>query len=195
MLALLTSSIAINFIDRQTFSVLAPLLRQELGFTNTQYSVMVFSFLLGMAVMQVPMGTLLDRVGPRRTFTGLVVGWSLVNATHALARQVWSFSALLFLLGNFECGNYSGGMKVISQWFPTRERALAGGIFNSGTLVGPILAPPLIVWLTRQYSWQFAFLATSTLGLIWLFFWLRFFHQPRWHPRLAPSELALIEKD
>lgn len=194
ILALLTASFAINFIDRQTFSVLAPVLRQEFGFTNTDYSIMVFCFLLGMSVMQLPIGILLDRLGPRRTFTLIVLGWSFTTAAHALARPFWQLSALRFLLGNFECGNYSGGMKVISQWFPARERALAGGIFNSGSLIGPVIAPPLVVWLTQRFNWQFAFLATSTLGLFWLFFWLRLVYEPRQHPRLQPAELAHIEE-
>ncbi len=193
ILALLTTSFSINFIDRQTFSVLAPVLRKEFDFTNTDYSIMVFCFLLGMAVMQVPIGMLFDRLGPRRTFSLIVLGWSFTTAAHALARGLWQFSALRFLLGNFECGNYSGGMKVVSQWFPARERALAGGIFNSGSLIGPVIAPPLVVWLTQQFNWRFAFLATSTLGFLWLAFWLRLFHEPRRHPRLLRSELALIE--
>lgn len=195
ILALLTSSIAINFIDRQTFSVLAPVLRQELGFTNTEYSIMVSSFLLGMALMQIPMGILLDRVGPRRTFSLIVLGWSVTTAMHALGRTMWQFSALRLLLGGFECGNYSGGMKVISQWFPTRERALAGGIFNAGTLIGPVVAPPLVIWLSLKYNWQFAFLVTSTLGLFWLLFWLRLYDEPRQHRRLAPAELTTIEEN
>lgn len=195
ILALLTASIAINFIDRQTFSVLAPVLRQEFGFTNTHYSIMVFCFLLGMGLMQIPIGILLDRIGPRRTFTLIVLGWSFTNAAHALGRTVWQFSALRLLLGNFECGNYSGGMKVISQWFPTRERALAGGIFNAGTLIGPVVAPPLVVWLTLQFNWKFAFVVPSSLGLVWLILWLRLFYEPRRHPRIASDELALIEGD
>lgn len=193
ILALLTASFSINFIDRQTFSVLAPVLRKEFNFTNTDYSIMVFCFLLGMAVMQIPIGTLFDRLGPRRTFSLIVLGWSFTTAAHAWARGLWQFGALRFLLGNFECGNYSGGMKVVSQWFPARERALAGGIFNSGSLIGPVIAPPLVVWLTQQFNWRFAFLATSTLGFLWLAFWLRLFHEPRQHPRLTPQERALIE--
>jgi len=193
ILALLTASISINFIDRQTFSVLAPVLRREFGFTNTDYSVAVFCFLLGMAVMQVPIGTLMDRWGPRGAFTLIVLGWSITNSLHALARQLWQFSGLRFLLGNFECGNYSGGMKVVSQWFPSRERALAGGIFNAGTLIGPIVAPPLVVWLSLQFNWKIAFLATSSLGLLWLPLWRRLFYPPWQHPRLSPSEREYIE--
>ena len=175
VLALLFASITVNLVDRQTLSVLAPVIRDELHLSNTQYSVILFCFLLGMAVFQIPAGMLLDRRGARAGLPLLMLWWSVANALHAGARSVAQFSLLRFLLGAGECGNYSGGIKVISQWFPPKQRALAGGLFNSGTVLGSFLAPPIIIWIARISSWRTAFLLPSTLGLLWIIPWLVFY--------------------
>ena len=124
ILALLFFSIAINLLDRQVLSLVAPILRDEFHLSATQYSYIVFSFLLGLALAQVPAGTLLDRRGVRFGLPFILLWWSAANALHATARSVASFCAFRFLLGVGECGNYSGGVKVIGEWFPARERAL-----------------------------------------------------------------------
>jgi len=172
VLALLFASIAVNLIDRQTLSILAPVIRDELHLSNTQYSVIIFYFLLGMAIFQVPAGILLDRRGARRGLPLLMLWWSVANALHAGARTVAQFSLFRFLLGAGECGNYSGGIKVISQWFEPKQRALAGGIFNSGTVIGAFLAPRIIVWIAERYGWRWAFVLPSALGLLWILPWL-----------------------
>jgi MFS transporter, ACS family, hexuronate transporter len=172
VLALLFGSITVNLIDRQTLSILAPVIRDELHLSNTQYSVIIFYFLLGMAVFQVPVGMLLDRYGTRRGLPLLMLWWSAANALHAGARTVSQFSLYRFLLGAGECGNYSGGIKVISQWFEPKQRALAGGIFNSGTVIGAFLAPAVIVWISATFGWRWAFVLPSALGLIWIVPWL-----------------------
>jgi ACS family hexuronate transporter-like MFS transporter len=172
VLFLLFLSIAVNLLDRQVLSVLAPVIRDELGLSNTQYSLILFSFLLGMTLTQVPAGMLLDRWGARRGLALLMAAWSAANALHALARGVGHFALFRFLLGAGECGNYSGGIKVISQRFPPEERALAGGLFNSGTVVGAFLAPPLIVWIALHFGWRMAFVLPSALGMLWILPWL-----------------------
>jgi ACS family hexuronate transporter-like MFS transporter len=172
VLALLFFSIAINLLDRQVLSVLAPVIRDELGLSNQQYSYIVVSFMLGMTLFQVPAGALLDRWGARRGLPLLMLWWSAANALHAAARGVWHFCACRFLLGAGECGNYSGGIKVISQWFPPRERALAGGIFNSGTVIGAFVAPAIIVAISARFGWRWSFVMPSVLGLLWIGPWL-----------------------
>ena len=172
VLALLFASITVNLIDRQTLSILAPLIREELHLSNTHYSIILFYFQLGMTLFQVPAGMLLDRRGTRLGLPLLMLWWSAANALHAGARTVAQFSFFRFLLGAGECGNYSGGIKVISQWFAPEERALAGGIFNSGTVIGAFLAPPLIVWIAATYGWRWAFVLPSALGLLWIPPWL-----------------------
>jgi ACS family hexuronate transporter-like MFS transporter len=175
LLALVSSAFIINFIDRQVLANVAPLLREELRFSNTDYSLMVAAFLLGMALFQLPAGLLMDRKGTRFGFSVIVLWWSIASGLHAFARSVSQFCTLRFLLGAGECGNYSGGLKLIAQRFPTEERALAGGIFNSSIFVGSIVAPPLVVWLTLRFSWHVAFLVPSTLGFLWLAAWARSF--------------------
>jgi len=172
VLALLFSSIAINLLDRQVLSVLAPVIRDELQLSNQQYSYIVVSFMLGMTLFQVPAGALLDRWGARRGLPVLMLWWSVANALHATARGVWHFCVFRFLLGAGECGNYSGGIKVIAQWFPPRERALAGGVFNSGTVIGAFVAPAIIVGIAAQFGWRWAFVLPSALGLLWIAPWL-----------------------
>lgn len=157
LLALISVAFVINFLDRQTLSTVAPLLRDELHLSNTDYSLIVASFLLGMALFQLPAGWLMDRKGPPFGFALIVCWWSLASGLHAMARTVAQFCTLRFLLGAGECENYSGGLKLIAQQFPTEERALAGGIFNSCIFVGSVVAPPLVVWLTMSFSWRLAF--------------------------------------
>lgn len=172
LLSLISAAFIINFLDRQVLSVLAPVLQRELNLSNTQYGVIVFSFLLGMGTFQIPAGMLMDRVGPRRGFTIIVALWSAASFLHCTARSAAQFSLLRFVLGGAECGNYSGGLKLISQIFSTRERALAGGIFNSCTFVGSVVAPIIVVWLTLRFSWPATFMVASSIGFIWLIPWL-----------------------
>ena len=195
ILFLLVAAITINILDRQVLSLVAPVLRDEFGFSNTQYGIIVFCFLLGMMLGQVPAGTLMDRKGARLGFTVIVCWWSAANILHAFARSLFHFCFFRFLLGMGECGNYSGGIKVISQWFPPRERALAGGIFNSGTLLGAMIAPPVIVFLTLRFGWPNAFILPSLLGFVWLAAWLRVYHEPWRHPRLSEEQRLAAEQE
>jgi ACS family hexuronate transporter-like MFS transporter len=171
ILAMLFAAMTINILDRQVLSMVVPVLREKFHFSDTAYGVIIFCFLLGMTLGQVPIGIMLDRRGARAGYAIILGYWSVVNMLHGFAGSVAQFSVLRFLLGTGECGTYSGGVKVIGQWFPVQERTLASGIFNSGSLVGAIVAPPLIVALMSRYGWQAAFLIPSGLGLLWLLPW------------------------
>ena len=178
ILLLLFLAITINVLDRQVLSLVAPVLREQFGLSNTQYGIIVFCFLLGMAAGQVPIGAWIDRIGARRGLASIAAFWSAANLAHAFLRSVLQFSAMRFLLGLGECGNYSAGIKVIGQWFPPRDRALAGGFFNGGSLVGAIIAPPLITWLTLRHGWRAAFLLPSAAGALWILPWLKTYRPP-----------------
>jgi ACS family hexuronate transporter-like MFS transporter len=178
VLALLFFSITINLLDRQVLSVAAPVLRDTLGISATGYGKIVFAFMLGMALTQLPAGMILDRWGPRRGLAAMCGWWSAANLLHAFARTVPQFAVFRFLLGMGECGNYSGGLKVITRWFPARERALAAGIFNSGSLAGPIIAVPLVTWLMLRFGWPTAFLLTGSLGFLWAVAWGLVYRDP-----------------
>ena len=172
ILILLLLSLTVNLLDRQVLSVLAPVIRDHLDLSNTEYSYIVLSFLLGMTLFQVPAGMLLDRCGVYVGLPALMIIWSSANALHASARTIAQFCFFRFLLGAGECGNYSAGIKVISRLFPPNSRALAGGVFNSGTLVGAFLAPPLVVAISVRFGWHAGFLLPSVMGLFWIVPWL-----------------------
>lgn len=194
VLALLFASIAINLLDRQVLSVMAPLIRDELHITNTGYSYIVFCFLLGLTLAQVPAGIWLDRRGARVGLPVIMAVWSAANALHSLARAVWHFCFFRLMLGVGECGNYSAGVKVISQRFPPHERALAGGLFNSGSVIGAFLAPFVLVKLAAAFGWRMTFLLPSLLGLLWIVPWLIFYRDTDRPPAATtrPAFLPLL---
>lgn len=170
---LLLFSMTVNFMDRLVLGSVAPTLQLRLHFTNTQYAYIVFAFSLGMTLGQVPAGALIDRIGFRAALPSLLAGWSLTNLMQALARTVSAFSGLRFVMGLFECGNYPAGVKAMGELLPPDQRAFALGIFNSGSLLGSVIASPLVVYTTIHYGWQTAFVIPSLIGLIWLLPWLQ----------------------
>lgn len=175
IVALLSASIAINLVDRQVLSLVAPVLRQRFSLSDTQYAYIIVGFQLGMLLGQVPAGMFLDWAGARLGFIFIFVSWSVVNGLHALSRGLASLMGLRFLLGLSECGDYSGGIKVVASLFPPEMRALAGGVFNGGAQLGAILSPPIVVLITLHWGWRSAFLLPSLLGLVWLVPWLILF--------------------
>lgn len=170
---LLLVSMTVNFMDRLVLGSVAPTLQSTLHFSSTQYSYIVFAFTLGMTLGQIPAGALVDRIGFRAAMPGLCAGWSLANALQALARTVSAFSGLRFVMGMFECGNYPAGVKAVGELFPPDQSAFALGIFNSGSILGSVIAPPVVVLITLHYGWRAAFLLPSLIGLIWLVPWLQ----------------------
>lgn len=185
--------IAICILDRQILSVVAPVLTASLHLSNSEYGLILFCFLAGMTIGQIPVGMMIDRIGARRGFVLIFCVWSLASVGHAFMHSVAQFSALRFLLGLAECGAYSGGTKVIAQWFPAEDRAFAAGIFNSGSLAGAVAAPPLIVFLTLHFGWRAGFVLPSIAGFLWIMPWLRTYWEPWRHPRLrdAAPELTI----
>jgi MFS transporter, ACS family, hexuronate transporter len=194
VLGLLFLITVINFIDRQGLSVVAPVLRDSLHLSATDYGVMVAFFQFGMMLAEFPMGTLMDRRGVRFGLSFAVIWWSLANAAHALARSLGQFCALRFWLGTGQCGNLSGGVKVVSRWFPAQERALAIGIYNGGCLIGPMIAPPLLVFITLRLGWPAAFVLPSAAGVVLAFAWMSFYRDPERHAWLSEAEKNYIQE-
>lgn len=182
----------INYIDRLTVSVLAPVITADLHLSNLGYASLGTWFLLAYTISQGLSGRIYDRIGTRRGFAFSITLWSVAAMGHALARGLGSLSLFRFMLGLGEAGNWPGAAKVGAEWFPARERALAMAIFNSGAAIGSIIAPPVIVWLQLRYGWQTTFVVTGGLGLLWLTIWLIFYRRPEEHSRLGVDELALI---
>ncbi len=192
MVGLIFLATVINYIDRQTVSVLKTAISQDLGLSNSDYAAVQNSFLVFYGISQVVSGRLFDVIGTRRGFVFSIVVWSLAALAHATARTASAFAFFRAVLGFGEAGNWPGAAKVVGEWFPVRERALGMGIFNTGAAVGGALSPPIIAWLATAYGWRMTFVVTGSLGFIWLALWLIFFHSPSRHPWITEAERAHI---
>jgi len=212
--ALLFLAATVNYIDRQVIGILKPTLQAEFGWSEMDYADIVFSFQIAYAVGLVLAGRLIDRLGTRIGFAIAIVVWSVAAMAHAEATlfgpwvaallgmfgfaysaSVAGFMGARFMLGLGEAGNFPASIKAVAEWFPKKERALATGIFNSGTNVGSLLTPLAVPWITLHYGWYWAFVATGLIGFLWLALWWPMYRSPEKHPRVSPAELAHIQSD
>lgn len=177
VVALLFAATTLNYIDRQTLSVVAPYIRDDLSITNEGYGYAVGSFLAAYTVMHVVSGRIVDAVGTRLGLALAVAWWSVAAMLHAAARGVGSLCFFRFLLGAGEAGGYPAAIKCVGEWFGASERALATGLFNTGAAAGALVAPPLVAWLVLRAGWRTAFLATGAAGLLWVFAWLQIYNR------------------
>jgi ACS family hexuronate transporter-like MFS transporter len=175
VVGLLFLSTLINYLDRQTLSIVAPLLRDQFSLSNVDYSHIVFAFLLGYTLSQILVGKLIDRVGTRAGMLMCVAVWSAATIVHGLALGFVSFCLARFFLGIAEAGNWPGAVKAISENFPPQRYALAAGIFNSGSFFGAIIAAPLIAALVQTWGWRWMFAAIGVTGFTWICMWTKFY--------------------
>jgi len=192
--ALIFTSTVINYVDRQTLSVVAPVLTTELNITPVEYGNILQAFLVAYTVMYVVSGMLVDRWGTRVSLAAFVVWWSVSNVLHMAARSAFQLGLFRFLLGVGEPGNYMAAARAISEWYPPRERAFVNGLVNAGSAIGAVIAVPLVTWLTLRHGWRFAFLATGAAGFVWVVFWLLLYRLPERHPYLTEGELRHIRE-
>lgn len=193
ILGLVVGGAIINYLTRSTMGVAAPTLMQELGITTQQYSWITSAFQLGI-MMQPVAGYVLDTLGLRTGFAIFAGAWSLIAMAHALAGSWPAFAFLRGLLGLAEGSANPAGMKTVSEWFPAKERGMAGGVFNMGASVGSMLAPPLVAWAILSFNWRAAFVITGVLGLAWLAAWLILYRSPDSHPALSEQERRYIDE-
>jgi ACS family hexuronate transporter-like MFS transporter len=193
--ALLFFGTTMNYVDRQVLGLLAPELQTKIGWNEVQYGYIVTAFQAAYALGLLLMGRLIDLIGTRIGYALSIGIWSLSAAAHALARTPLGFGAARFALGVGEAGNFPAAIKTVAEWFPKKERALATGIFNSGTNVGATIGPLLVLWIASRYGWQSAFVSTGLLSFIPIFFWVRSYRRPQEHPRLSAAELQYIQSD
>ena len=193
--AILFASTVINYVDRQTLSLLAPYLKLEHHWTNTDYANIVVAFRVAYSIGQTLFGRLLDRIGTKRGLTFTVLFYSIVSIFTPLARGFYSFLSFRFLLGAAESGNWPGATKAVSEWFPKHERGLATAFFDSGSSIGGALAPFIVLWFYFHWGARWAFIVPGLLGLLWLIVWRRFYYTPQQHPRIGNSELQMILAD
>src|SRR5437899_3788385 len=219
--ALLLFGAVINYIDRQVIGILKPTLVETFGWSDERiYSSIIFSFQLAYAIGFIIAGRVMDGIGVRRGFALAVTLWSIAAVAHGAAGWVpsWHFPMLnlaansgfaivtlagaavgfalaRFALGLGESGAFPASIKTVAEWFPKRERALATGIFNSGTNLGAIITPLLVPWITLRYGWPAAFIATGAIGLLWIALWLAFYRTPEKHTTVTAAELTYIRSD
>jgi ACS family hexuronate transporter-like MFS transporter len=192
---LLFLSTVINYIDRQTLSVLAPFLQTEYQWTNTDFATVLISFRVAYTIMQCVSGRFLDWLGTRRGLSLTVAFYSVVASLTALAQGITGFRVFRFLLGCGEAANWPGATKAVSEWFPAKERGWAVALFDSGSSIGGVIAPFLVLFLYRVFgSWRPAFLLTGTLGFLWLMAWQALYRPPDEHPRITPEEMEHIRQ-
>lgn len=192
---LLFASTVINYVDRQTLSLLAPYLKLQYHWTNSDYADIVIGFRVAYSIGQTICGRLMDRVGARRGLTLTVVWYSIASMLTSLASGFYSFMGFRFLLGAGESGNWPAATKVVGEWFPKRERALATALFDSGSSVGGAIAPFIVLGIYFRWGWRPAFIIPGLLGLLWLFAWRWLYQPPEKNVRVSTAELALIQAD
>ncbi len=184
-----------NYMDRQVLSVLKTTLQHDLSWNDIDYGNLVIAFQAAYAVGLLIMGRLIDRLGTRLGYALAMAFWSLASMAHAIGSSLLSFTIARAALGLGESGVFPASVKTVAEWFPKKERALATGIFNSGTNIGAILAPLFVPWITIHLGWRAAFLITGALGFAWLALWLLLYRKPEDHSRCSPAELAYIQSD
>jgi ACS family hexuronate transporter-like MFS transporter len=196
ILALLFFATTINYLDRQVISLLkddylAPLF----GWSESDYANIVIAFSIAYAIGMLIAGFFIDRLGTKRGFALFLTLWSLATIGHAFAKSIFSFVIARASLGVTQAGNFPASVKTVAEWFPKKERALAAGIFNSGTNVGAIIAPLTVPLIAIAMGWQWTFIITGAIGLLWLIFWFLFYENPQKHKKISKEEYDYIHSD
>ncbi len=193
--ALIFFATTINYLDRQVIGILKPMLESDLGIGEEAYAHIIMVFQLCYGISMFFIGRLIDKYGTKIGYGVSVFLWSIAAMGHALAKGVLGFGFWRGFLGISEAGNFPSSNKAIAEWFPKKERALAIGIFNSGTNVGAIVAPLAIPAIVAAWGWQMAFILTGALGFIWIIFWFIFYEIPEKQKRANAAEVAYINSD
>ena len=193
--ALLFFATTINYLDRQVLSLLKSDLEVEFNWSDTDYANIIMVFQLVYAVSMLFAGRIIDWLGTKAGFAWALIVWSVAAMLHALAKGTGGFMFARGLLGFGESGNFPAAIKTTAEWFPKRERALATGVFNSGTNIGAILAPLTVPWIAERLGWQGAFIIVGAIGFLWLIFWFWLYEQPSKQKRLGRAEYDYIHSD
>ena len=181
-----------NYVDRLIIGLLKTTLQHDLGWSEIDYGNLVFAFTAAYAVGTLALGRMIDWLGTRLGYALAMAAWSLASMAHGLCGSLTSFLGARCALGFSEAAVFPASLKAVAEWFPTRERALAAGIFNAGSNLGAIITPLVVPWIAVRWGWRWAFLSVGSLGFVWLAFWLWMYRSPGEHPRCSASELAYI---
>ncbi len=196
ILSLLFIATTILYIDRSALGILAPHLQKEIGWNEEQYGMINSAFMVAYAICFLAMGTIIDRIGTRKGYLLSIGIWSVAALAHTFARTWVGFAIARFNLAIGQSGNFPAAIKVVAEWFPRKDRALAIGIFNGGSNMGTLLSPLIIPALVLSFdSWKAGFLWTFPISLAWILIWVRYFRQPGAHSKVSKSELEYINSD
>jgi len=190
--AMLFAATTINYMDRQVIAILKPTLEQSIGMSEVAYGYVVGAFQISYALGLLAAGRLVDKVGTRFGYAAIMALWSLSAMGHALANSAVAFGVARFSLGIGESGNFPAAIKAVAEWFPRGERSLAVGLFNSGAMVGAVLAPLAVPWVAIHLGWHAAFLTTGIFSVLWIVWWLPHYRRPQEHPKLGKAEREYI---
>jgi ACS family hexuronate transporter-like MFS transporter len=190
---LLFLATALNYADRMALSIVSVDIRNEFGLSPEDYSHILVLFFLAYAIMYAGSGYIVDRLGTRLGFALFILGWSVSQMLHAFSVGKWSLATYRFMLGLSEPGNWPAAAKAVQEWFPPSQRALGVGIFNAGSSIGSVIAPPLVAFITKFYGWRAAFLLTGAMGLGWLALWLIIYYPPRENRWLSKKECEELD--
>ena len=195
VVALLFFATTINYIDRQVIGLLKPYIQEDLQWSETDYGYIVTAFQIAYAIGMLACGRLLDKVGSKLGYSIAIIVWSIGATLHAAVRSVAGFGFARAVLGLGEAGNFPAAVKTIAGWFPKKDRAYATGLFNSGSTIGAIIAPIIVVGITLQWGWRWAFIITGLLGFVWVVVWWIIYKAPHENKKVNAAELAYIEQD
>ena len=191
IIGLFVGAMVINYLSRSVLGVAAPVILEEQQISSVEYGWITGAFQIGV-MMQPAAGYFLDSVGLRVGFTICVAIWSLVTMAHGLVNGWFGFAALRALLGLAEGSAQPAGQKLVAEWFPSKERGVAGGIYNIGASFGAVFAPPLVAWAVMMHSWRLAFVVAGGIGLVWSILWYLHYNSPTRHRRLSAQERDYI---
>jgi len=185
---LLAAATALNYLDRQNLPVAISEIQKTIAISDRQYSHLQTMFLLAYGIMYAGGGRVLDLLGTRRGYALMIVWWSAANLAHGLVSTATGLGAARFLLGLGEGGGFPGSAKAVAEWFPAKERSFAFGIFNTGSSVGAVVAPPLIAGVSLWLGWRWIFVLTGVAGFVWAVMWLAVYDLPERHKRITAGE-------
>ena len=195
VVALLFFATTINYIDRQVIGLLKPYIQEDLQWSETDYGYIVTAFQIAYAIGMLACGRLLDKVGSKLGYSIAIIVWSIGATLHAAVRSVAGFGFARAVLGLGEAGNFPAAVKTIAEWFPKKDRAYATGLFNSGSTIGAIIEPIIVVGITLLWGWRWAFIITGLLGFVWVVAWWIIYKSPHENKKVNAAELAYIEQD
>jgi ACS family hexuronate transporter-like MFS transporter len=196
ILSLVFFATTINYLDRQVISLLKhDYLEKIFNWTETDYANVVVVFQISYAIGMIGVGRIIDKIGTKLGYALSLTVWSFAAIGHSFATNTLGFMVARGALGISEAGNFPAAIKTVAEWFPKKERALATGLFNSGSNIGAIVAPLTVPLIALKWGWQWAFIITGAIGLLWLFFWFTIYEIPKKHKKLSVLELEYINSD